>query len=1751
MISNSALRFVFACICITGILAQEFTRFLKFPGFKCDQTAGTLINEPQAGKCVVKGLMNQCWAIETSPTCRCCQTAKAADNSTFLYSPANRKAEEQCLNDSQCEPPLACVNGTCGCPVGTILNATRNGCRGCQDDNWHFYEHFGTPKCYRFSTTARTWSDAELECESDLGGSHLASVHSLEEFNFIGKVSTDILKGIGKIFLITKSSTPTRKPSIASSLDFAQGSNFKMLGFVRKVPGFREQILGALLASINGLLQGFLIGYSPVFLDLFSKDPDAPFVLSDVQAGFFSSMFPMGTTIGYILSGSITARFGRLEDIFFQESPMWLLMKGREEEAKESLAWYRGSPVAGSEEEAAMMSEFQEFQQQIKDNYSRNQEKGLQQYKLLLDSRFRRSFFIVCVVLLGRTLNGVYAITAFQTQIFEESSAEGSRPPIPPRLSTIVIGITQLLFCLLSSTLADRLGRKLSTVLSMAIMFFTMVFFGVSRFCSIKGIGPFDGEISAWITIFCVFLYTACFSFGIGPGAFTLAGEILPVQIKNQAIGIGTALNGSGSFLTISSFFPLRDALTEAGLYWLYAAVCLAIAMICATTLKETRGKSLADIERMMSSKKSLVANASQASLQFPTAQSQVQQKKASEDDVDTHIQNRYELDRRLGKGAYGVVYRALDHLTGNVVAVKKIYDAFRNGTDAQRTLREISFLCIFSGHPNIVHLINVHEAANPRDLYLIFEYVSYDLDSLIKRRKFKLREKQFILYQIFNGIAFMHSAGVMHRDLKPSNILVDDAFEVKLCDLGLARAVSDRIRAGCETPQGQGLTDYVATRWYRAPEILLGSNRYTKSVDMWSIGCILAEMLTQEPMFQGRTAFHQLDLILSIVPHPTREDLRHLESHLRINAIENTMGRVRRRTWAEVIPDSTPEEREMLSCLLQFSYRKRLTAVEALQHPYLGPFRNSHEIQLLSRKSTICQMVDKRHALLRDGNLLQPENYRKIIMEMIKSFPQCGIPRRTSSFMSESVSRLSLMSRVSSSPTRVGLDILERSGMDTRPKASHPSTSIFAHKATSFQATTDNVLGRSESYHCSRQQSIASVHELNRFRRPVPESQHLTHGRMDRASKASNLALNRNTANARPMYIRREVSSPSCSSNSFQKPIRSQILNYSRHINNKRRRERQRTNTPARKATVAESCIATEPRWKTFVPHPTREDLRHLESHLRINAIENTMGRVRRRTWAEVIPDSTPEEREMLSCLLQFSYRKRLTAVEALQHPYLGPFRNSHEIQLLSRKSTICQMVDKRHALLRDGNLLQPENYRKIIMEMIKSFPQCGIPRRTSSFMSESVSRLSLMSRVSSSPTRVGLDILERSGMDTRPKASHPSTSIFAHKATSFQATTDNVLGRSESYHCSRQQSIASVHELNRFRRRVPESQHLTHGRDRASKGSNLALNRDTANARPMYIRREVSSPSCSSNSFQQPIRSQILNYSRHGGSSSYESLSEHNSGRNARLSFACMDLCVVVVLFLPFRCVFVRSFLPLPSAQDVAMARGDLLAPTGRQHPSGQAGIFESTKSSLNLPTSFPLFTRCPPGFKLKAAVSPASSFQNPKTAATSSMAAVPSTAHRSKPTRSTTNTVVAVIGRAGLTSAKRGPAKSPVKRIVIPIDNRRQTNVQRRALEFESKNTHARQFRIKQSPKYRCVSPTWRTNEPEEIILAPARSEHCVIDVGNEDKNPLKVSRIRRRGGRDDNRHLERQEDDDNDSLLVTATLSALSLAATASG
>ncbi|KAK4786112.1 hypothetical protein SAY86_002801 [Trapa natans] len=293
-------------------------------------------------------------------------------------------------------------------------------------------------------------------------------------------------------------------------------------------------------------------------------------------------------------------------------------------------------------------------------------------------------------------------------------------------------------------------------------------------------------------------------------------------------------------------------------------------------------------------------------------------------------IDDRYIPIKPVGRGSYGVVCSAYDQKTGEEVAIKKISNLFSGPCTAVRTLREIMILRQMR-HGNVISLKKVMLPAkktNFKDVYLVYELMETDMHDIISSgQPLSKHQIQYFIFQILCGLKYLHSANILHRDLKPANILVNRNCDLKICDFGLARASA--------RDEYEFMTEYVVTRWYRAPELLLCNYNYGPAIDVWSVGCIFAEILGRKPFFPGVNYMDQLKLIISVLGKPGEDDIALLQS-FRSRQFIRSLPYVRSIPLSSFLPSIDPLALDLLEKMLVFNPNKRITVLEALQHPYL-----------------------------------------------------------------------------------------------------------------------------------------------------------------------------------------------------------------------------------------------------------------------------------------------------------------------------------------------------------------------------------------------------------------------------------------------------------------------------------------------------------------------------------------------------------------------------------------------------------------------------------------------------------------------------------------------------------------------------------------------------------------------------------------------------------------------------------------------
>jgi mitogen-activated protein kinase 1/3 len=296
--------------------------------------------------------------------------------------------------------------------------------------------------------------------------------------------------------------------------------------------------------------------------------------------------------------------------------------------------------------------------------------------------------------------------------------------------------------------------------------------------------------------------------------------------------------------------------------------------------------------------------------------------------DRQDELLEHYSVHRRIGSGSYGVVYHAEQRSSGKEVAIK-VTRHLNNPLVCCRTLREIRILQHFQ-HENVITLLDVGRPYSFDGFFeacIVMEYMPYNLKQIIKHSELSDRHVSYFTYQILSGLTAIHSAGIVHRDLKPENLLVGENCELKICDFGLARPLAVK---GKERIQ---MTEYVATRWYRAPEIML--SEYGKPADVWSCGCILAEMIGKTVLFPGSHYTHQLELIFAALGSPTNDDLRAMCSWRSHRYIRDVFPPRSKTPWKTLFPKSSNNALNLLDKLLTFNPANRLTVEAALEHPF------------------------------------------------------------------------------------------------------------------------------------------------------------------------------------------------------------------------------------------------------------------------------------------------------------------------------------------------------------------------------------------------------------------------------------------------------------------------------------------------------------------------------------------------------------------------------------------------------------------------------------------------------------------------------------------------------------------------------------------------------------------------------------------------------------------------------------------------
>ncbi|CAM9583608.1 unnamed protein product, partial [Pylaiella littoralis] len=306
-------------------------------------------------------------------------------------------------------------------------------------------------------------------------------------------------------------------------------------------------------------------------------------------------------------------------------------------------------------------------------------------------------------------------------------------------------------------------------------------------------------------------------------------------------------------------------------------------------------------------------------------------------------VDSRYSGLKAIGKGSFGFVCSGLDEKQGKRVAIKKIHPMAQHVVDAKHVLREIRLMRYLGSHPNIVSLEDLFVSEHYDELYIVMELLDSDLHRIIQSpQALGDAHHRYFMFQLLKGVKFLHHNRIIHRDLKPGNVLVTKNCQLRITDFGLARLRPMGRGADPDDEVDHPMTEHVVTRWYRPPELMLcPDGLYSYAVDLWSVGCIFAELLGRHPLFPGKNFMDQLTLIFDLVGSPKPHEVAHIRNSQARRFLESKQDRVKV-PYAKLFSDASEHAIDLLEGLLVFDPPGRLSVDEALDHPYFQPLRKN-----------------------------------------------------------------------------------------------------------------------------------------------------------------------------------------------------------------------------------------------------------------------------------------------------------------------------------------------------------------------------------------------------------------------------------------------------------------------------------------------------------------------------------------------------------------------------------------------------------------------------------------------------------------------------------------------------------------------------------------------------------------------------------------------------------------------------------------
>lgn len=355
---------------------------------------------------------------------------------------------------------------------------------------------------------------------------------------------------------------------------------------------------------------------------------------------------------------------------------------------------------------------------------------------------------------------------------------------------------------------------------------------------------------------------------------------------------------------------------------------------------------------RLFNTKPAVSRKLNRGSMLPPAVSNPLSAYKARKDKERAKVLDRYEIIGYIAAGTYGRVYKAKSKLVSNKVCAIKKFKVDKEGEVthytgiSQSACREIA-LCRELNHTNIVELVEV--ILEDKSIYMVFDYAEHDILQIIhyhshpERKPIPESVVKSVLWQLLNGVSYLHQNWVLHRDLKPANIMLSAQGVVKIGDLGLARLFSDPLQSLFSGDK------VVVTIWYRAPELLLGGSHYTPAIDLWAVGCIFAELLALRPIFKGEEAKmdnkknipfqrNQTQRVVEILGTPTLDKWPSLIKYPEYSSLQAMkVYPPNLESWYRTVGATNQKGFQLLSSLLEFDPGKRITADEALMHPFFS----------------------------------------------------------------------------------------------------------------------------------------------------------------------------------------------------------------------------------------------------------------------------------------------------------------------------------------------------------------------------------------------------------------------------------------------------------------------------------------------------------------------------------------------------------------------------------------------------------------------------------------------------------------------------------------------------------------------------------------------------------------------------------------------------------------------------------------------